>query len=228
MEVYEKSEYRNKQALFEYRSAAGSELGEFLAPKYAQSDEAMVLAIPAGGVPVGLELKRRLEVPFDVCIVRKIQNPWNRESGFGAVNLDGEVLLNEPMKRAMGVTEKVEREEIERVKEELQERNRFFRGDREAADVRGRTVILTDDGLASGYTMMAAAMSVGRRGAARVVAAVPTAPRDAVEMLEKHVDEVYSLHIEYGRGPFAVARAYRNWRDLSREEVAEMLEHPGE
>src|SRR6056297_1443885 len=150
MEVYEKTEYRNTQALFEDRVAAGRELAEFLAPKYGGSKGAMVLAIPAGGVPVGLELKRRLKVPFEVCIVRKIQNPWNRESGFGAVNLDGEVLLNEPMKRAMGVTEKVEREEIERVKEELQERNRFFRGDREAADVRGRTVILTDDGLASG------------------------------------------------------------------------------
>lgn len=225
MDVYEKSEYRNRQALFEDRAEAGRELAEFIAPNYAYREAAIVLAIPSGGVPVGLELKRRLGLPFDVCIVRKIQNPSNRESGFGAVNLDGKVVLNEPMKRAIAVPEKLEREEIERVKKELRERNRFFRGDRAAADVRGRTVILTDDGLASGYTMLAAAMSVAQRGAVRVAVAIPTAPDNALETLAAHVDEVYSLHIQYGRGPFAVARAYKNWRDLSRKEVSEMLKH---
>ncbi|MFW5712239.1 MAG: hypothetical protein ACOCZA_09855 [Spirochaetota bacterium] len=100
--VYEKNEYRDRSALFKDRWEAGWELATVLEGRVSADDRALVLAIPSGGVPVGLQLRERLGLPFDVCIVRKIQNPWNRESGFGAVTLDGRVLLNEEMKQARG------------------------------------------------------------------------------------------------------------------------------
>lgn len=221
--MYEKGEYRDGTALFKDRWDAGRELAAELEGRCADNRQALVLAIPSGGVPVGLQVRDRLGLSFDVCIVRKIQNPWNRESGFGAVTLDGRVLLNQEMKRAIGVRKEIEAEEIARVKAELQERNRVFRGGQAEADVQGRTVILTDDGLATGYTMLAAVMSVRARGAAKVLVAVPTAPIESVEKVVEYADEVYSLHIQYRGGPFAVARAYRNWHDLNREEVVEML-----
>ena len=222
--IIEKAAYRNRSRLFADRLQAGSELAELLAPDLASLEQGLVLAIPSGGVPIGLQLSRRLDLPLDVFIVRKPQIPGNTEAGFGAVTLDGDVLLNQELLSRLGLSQKEIQAEIARVTRELQERNRVFRGGKPHPDVSGKTVILADDGLASGYTMLAAAKAVRSRQASRVIVAVPTAPLSSVQRALEVADAVYSLHIQDRGGSFAVASAYTGWRDLSREEVAAMLD----
>jgi predicted phosphoribosyltransferase len=222
--IIEKAAYRNRSGLFTDRFQAGSELAELLAPDLAGLEQGLVLAIPSGGVPIGLQLSRRLDLPLDVFIVRKPQIPGNTEAGFGAVTLDGDVLLNQELLSRLGLGQKEIQAEIARVTRELQERNRVFRGGKPHPDVCGKTVILADDGLASGYTMLAAAKAVRSRQASRVIVAVPTAPLSSVQRALEVADAVYSLHIQDRGGSFAVASAYTGWRDLSREEVAAMLD----
>lgn len=221
--LHEITQYRNKHRLFADRHEAGQILAEMLAPEYAGLDSGIVLAIPSGGVPLGIEIARRLLLPRDLLIVRKLQIPGNTEAGFGAMGLDGKRFLNEDLLRHLRLND----EQIERqtalVREELKERNRLFRGGRPPPDLTGRTVILTDDGLASGSTMMAAADSTRRLGAARIVVAVPTGLLDSIEKVGPLVDEVYCANLlDYW--PFAVANAYRRWHDLSRQEVLALLE----
>ncbi len=218
--IIENPEFRDRTEIFFDREEAGNYLAGVLA-EY-RGKEAVVLAVPSGGVPVGLAVASRLNLPFDLLIIRKIPVPGNPEAGFGAVSLEGDMVLNEPMVRRLALTSG----EIERlagpVKEELQRRNRLFREDRPWPDLKGRTVILADDGLASGYTMMAAARMVRRRRPAAVVVAVPTAPLHTVQMLTRYVDLIVCPNIRTGPY-FAVAEAYQNWYDLSREEVVSLL-----
>jgi putative phosphoribosyl transferase len=180
------------------------------------------MAIPSGGVPIGLAISSHLGLPFDLIIIRKIPVPGNTEAGFGAVSLDGDMILNEPMVRMLGLSA----EEIETlampVRAELILRNRIFREDRPWPDLKGKVVILADDGLASGYTMMTAARMVRRRGPERIVVAVPTASLGTVRLVAQDVDMIVCPNIRTG-GHFAVAEAYRNWHDLSKEEVVGML-----
>jgi predicted phosphoribosyltransferase len=208
--------------MFKDRFEAGQALGAFMAPEYQGLERSIVLAIPAGGVPVGLELSRGLQLPLDCLIIRKIQIPGNTEAGFGAVASGGEPILNQELIRRLGLNQGEIDDQIEKTRQELAVRDRLFRGNRELPDLSGMTVILTDDGLASGFTMLAAIETVRQRGGQRVVVAVPTAPLSSVRRVEQAADEVVSLHIQQG-GPFAVANAYQHWYDLSREEVVELL-----
>ena len=138
---------------------------EFTWPEpWSSFAERMRLSWPSlGGVPVGLAVSSRLGLPFDLLIIRKIPIPGNTESGFGAVSLEGDMVLNDPMVRMLRLSPREIFELAEPVHEELRARNRIFREDRPWPDVRGRTVIIVDDGLASGYTMMTAARMVRRR-----------------------------------------------------------------
>lgn len=220
--VHEQPENRAKSGIFRDRNDAGEHLARMLHPFFAGDPEGVVLAVPSGGVPVGLVLGRRLDLPFDIILVRKIQIPWNTEAGFGAIAFRGEALLNKQMVDALGLSEEQIREQTEKTRHELKERNSTFRGDRPPPDLTGKSAILADDGLASGYTMLAALQTVRELGASRIVLALPTAPRRSVEHVAPYADSVYAVQIKEG-GPFAVAEAYRNWRDLSRDEVAGML-----
>jgi len=221
--ILEKTEYRDKNCLFEDRTQAGIELAEFLAPQYANAENCMVLAVPAGGVPVGVELKKRLTLPFDIFLVRKAQIPWSTEAGFGAVTLHGEIVLNDKLIEGIGLSEKDQEKQINKVKAELYKRNRLFRGEVSMPQIEGKDIILTDDGLASGFTILTAVKSLRRQNARHITIAVPTAPIKAVRKLAESVNTVCSLHIQYNRSPFAVASAYRNWKDLSNEEVEKLL-----
>lgn len=221
--VHEQSENRAKSGIFRDRNDAGHHLARMLHPFFAGDQRGVVLAVPSGGVPVGLVLSRDLGLVFDIILVRKVQIPWNTEAGFGAIAFRGEALLNKQMVDSLGLSEEQIREQIEKTRRELEERNSAFRGDRPPPDLTGKTAILTDDGLASGYTMLAAMQTVRELGANRIVLALPTAPHRSVEHVAPYADSVYAVQIKEG-GPFAVAEAYRNWRDLSREEVANMLQ----
>ena len=203
--------------LFETRVDAGRQLADEVM-RLGIREPALVLAIPRGGVPVGLPIALALGAPLDVIIPRKIPIPWDPEAGLGAVTAEGTIVLNEELVPLLGLSQ----QEIERlaraVQEEIQRRTRVYRGDRPPPDVAGKAVLLTDDGLASGLTMIAAIRSVRKGGPARVIVAVPAAPRSSLRRVEPEADEVICL-VEQERGPFAVASYYREFPELSDEEV---------
>ncbi|MCW4019629.1 MAG: phosphoribosyltransferase family protein [Candidatus Bathyarchaeota archaeon] len=220
--VTEEPAYRDRTFIFNDRFHAGKLLAEKLR-KYAGKRNVALLAVPAGGVPVGYIVARELGIKMDVIVVRKIQIPWNTEAGFGAVTWDGETVLNEHLVRRLNLTDKTIEYSISKTKRIVEERLRRFRGDEPLPDLKGKTVILVDDGLASGFTMLAAARSVRRSKPRKIVVAVPTASLRAVELLSPEADEIACLNIR--SGPlFAVADAYKNWYDLADEEVVEVLQ----
>ncbi len=219
-EIIEDINLRDREPVFDNREEAGERLAERLAG-YRGTD-AIVLAIPSGGVPVGLVVADRLGLPFDLLIIRKIPIPGNTEAGFGAITLEGDLLLNEPLVADLGLSGAEIERQAAPVRAELRARNKLFREDRPLPELAGRTVLLVDDGLASGYTMLAAVRLVARRRPAKTVIAVPTASRRTVERLAPEVDRIVCPNIRTGR-IFAVASAYRDWYDLSRQEVLELL-----
>lgn len=217
--LYEKS-LTNMIYVFEDREDAGRMLAKKL--KSFKGKEPIILAIPSGGLPVGYAVARELNIPMDVIIPRKIQIPYNPEAGFGAVAPDGSTILNEPLVRELGLTGEETKILAEQVLEEIERRNRKFRGDRPFPNLIGKTVILVDDGLASGYTMLAAIKSVKKQKPKGILVAVPTAPLSSARLVASQVDQLICLNIR--RGPFfAVADAYQKWYDLKDGEVMEYI-----
>src|SRR5436190_22031757 len=174
------------------RTDAGRQLAEELL-SYAGRDDAIVLALPRGGVPVVFEVAQRLGVPLDVFVVRKLGVPGHEELAMGAIASGGIRVLNEDvlyvLPDAQSIVEMVTA--IER--EELQRRERDYRGDRPAPEVRGRTVILVDDGLATGATMRAAAAALRQQGAAKIIVAVPVGAPGTCHEIRSVADEVVCL-----------------------------------
>jgi len=219
--VIDEPAYRNRKFVFKDRLHAGELLANKL-QNHIYERNVQLLAIPAGGVPVGYVVAKKLNVPFDVILVRKIQIPWNPEAGFGAVVWDGTVLLNEMLVSQLRLTTQLIRWCVSRTQEAIQKRLEKFRGNKPFPDLRNKTVTLIDDGLASGFTMLAAVKSVGKQNPESVVVAVPTASKSAVELVAPNVDKLICLNVR-GGPIFAVADAYQKWYDLSDEEVIELL-----
>jgi len=219
--VFDEPAYRNRGCVFRDRVHAG----ELLATKlrnHVLGEDVQLLAIPAGGVPVGCTVARRLSAPFDVIVVRKVQIPWNTEAGFGAVSWDGSVVLNEALILRLGLTDEVIHRAISQAREVIRERALKFRGDESPPNLENKVVVIVDDGLASGYTMLSAVKSVYGRGPKRTIVAVPTASTSAVDLVAPNVDALICLNIRAGP-VFAVADAYQQWHDLSDEEVLKFL-----
>lgn len=223
-EIIEEPGLRNKTSVFEDRYHAGNLLAEKI--KDYKGKDAFIFAIPAGGVPLAAVLSKRLNLPFDVLVVRKIHIPWNREAGFGAISWDGTILFNESILDLLGL----KREEIERCifeeKEEIEKRLKMFRGDKPFPDIQGKTVIVVDDGIASGFTMLVAISSLKKKEPKRIIVAVPTASMSAIQMIRNEADKIFCLNIREGR-TFAVADAYKLWYDLENEEVVEIMMEAG-
>ena len=210
------------ETIFLNRSDAGKRLAEKLLD-FGGSD-ALVLAIPRGGVPVGFEVAQRLSAELDVIVPRKIPIPWNPEAGLGAVTADGTTVVNEPLARELGLTDDEVNAEAEEVRQEVARRTeRYRRGDRPFPRIGVRPVILVDDGLASGYTMLAAIDSLKRYGPHSIVVAVPVASAGAARLVSPHVDRLVVLTVS-SQLPFAVADFYAEWRDLTDEEVVSCLD----
>ena len=208
------------QAIFENRRDAGKQLAEKLGEYRDQS--VVVLAIPNGGMPVGYEVASALNAEFDLIICRKIPIPLNPEAGFGAIADDGTMILNEEVVGKIGLSPQQIEDEASKVRAEIKRRSLLYRGDRPLARVSGKTVILADDGLASGFTMMAAVESVRQRRPKEVVVAVPCASAVALQQVEKVAHKIVTCAI--GSEPrFAVADFYRHWRDLKDDEVIRYL-----
>ena len=211
---------RDKRFVFEDRAHAGRLLAEQL--RDCQGTDAYILGIPAGGVPVAAVIAERLQLPLDVLVVRKIHIPWNREAGFGAISWDGTTLFNEPLLQQLQLTPDEIEHCIEEEKAEIEKRVRLFRGQKPFPDLRNKTVIVVDDGLASGFTMLVALDSVRKQQPKEVVVAVPTASMHAIHLVRATADNVFCLNIRTGR-LFAVAEAYSNWYDLNNDKVVEIL-----
>ena len=205
--------------MYRDRRDAGRRLAEHL---LTYRHNAIVLAIPRGGVPVGYEVAKRLEVPLDLIVPRKLPIPSEPEAGFGAIAPDGTIVLNERLVAYYGITAKDIENVSQEVLAEIRRRIREYRGNRPLPDLKNKNVIVVDDGLASGFTMVAAVRAIRREKPKRVIVAVPCSPESSVERLEKEADEVISLAVQ-PYGPFAVASYYESFPDLTDDEVKSLL-----
>jgi predicted phosphoribosyltransferase len=190
-------------------------LGEF------KATDSLILAIPSGGIPVGLAIAKELNLALESAVVSKITLPWNTEAGYGAVAFDGTVRINEALLPHLRLTERQMAEGLEKTRQKVERRVKKFRGDRPWPEFSGRTAILVDDGLASGFTLLVAVEAVRRLGSGKIVIAVPTGSADRVRKVAREVDALYCANIREGWG-FAVAEAYQRWFDLEEEEAARL------
>jgi predicted phosphoribosyltransferase len=205
---------------FRDRSDAGRALAAKLAA-YAHRPDVLVLALPRGGVPVAHEVARVLRAPLDVFLVRKLGVPGHEELAMGAVATGGVRVLNESVVAGLGIPPYVIDAVTAWEQEELTRRERLYRGDRPPPDVRGRTVILVDDGLATGATMHAAIRALREQHPGRIVVAVPTAAPETCEELKTEVDDVICATTPE---PFhAVGLWYENFSQTTDEEVRDLL-----
>ncbi|MFN3531625.1 MAG: phosphoribosyltransferase [Candidatus Brocadia sp.] len=210
--------------IFEDRRDAGRRLAKAIAKRDYRNQPLVVLGIPRGGVVVADEVAETLSLsaPLDVVIVRKIRAPYQPELGIGAV-VDGDNIsvINEELVRALGVSSDYLDSEINCQREEIERRLRVYRGDRPAPEVTGKTVIVIDDGIATGYTFRAALEGLRRRNPARLVAAAPVAARDSVDMLSAFADETVFLSTPVSF--FSVGTWYRDFDQVSDEEAVSIL-----
>ena len=182
----------------------------------------MVLAIPAGGVPVAAPIAGRLALPLDLAVVSKITLPWNPEMGYGAVAFDGSVHVNDWLVRQCGLSEAQVEAGVARTREKVARRSAELREGRSYAAVGGADAVLVDDGLASGFTMRAAVAAVRSAGAATITVAVPTAHESAARAIAGSVEAIYCPNVCAG-DRFAVADAYKAWSDVEEETVRAIL-----
>lgn len=222
--VHELPRLRDAIGVFADRRDAGRQLAGMLAA-YRDSD-ALVLGIPAGGVPVAAEVARGLHLPLEVAVVSKVLLPWTTEAGYGAVAFDGSVWLNPEYVDYYGLDEATVAAGVQAAREKVERRLRRFRGERPLPPLSGRPVILVDDGLAAGSTLRAAILALRKAGANHIVVAVPTGHLDSVLAIAPAVEALYCANIRGGR-QFAVAEAYRQWRDVEEDEVAAILDEFG-
>lgn len=202
------------------RREAGQVLAERLM-SFSDDPEAVVLALPRGGVPVAFEVATSLRLPLDVVVVRKLGVPGHRELAMGAIASGGIRVLDRELVRVLGIGEDDIAETARHELEELQRRERAYRGDREALDVEGTVAIVVDDGIATGSTMKAALSAVRRRGPAKLIAAVPVASRSGCDALAEVADEVVCATTPE---PFrAVGQWYRQFDQTTDDTVTELL-----
>lgn len=208
------------ELIFRDREDAGRRLAEELRG-YAGRDDVVVLALPRGGVPVARRIADALGAPLDVLLVRKLGAPFQPELALGAVATGGVRILNEELLGQVPVPDEELEEVTAREREELERRERAYRGDREPVPVEGRTVILVDDGVATGSTLRAAIRSLRKRAPARIVAAVPVAPAGSAASLAEEVDEL--VCVQTPTSFFGISQWYERFPQLSDEAVRELL-----
>lgn len=204
------------------RTEAGRALAAVLTPRYAGRADVLVLGLPRGGVPVAYEIAIALDSPLDVFVVRKLGLPGHEEFGIGAIASGGVRIVDESVLRAYGVDQEMLGRITERERRELERRERSYRDDRPFPVVRDRTVILVDDGLATGSTMRAAVAALKVESPRAIVIAVPVGARETCQAMAQIVDDLVCLMTPE---PFyAVGLWYENFDQTEDEEVHELLE----
>lgn len=203
------------------RRDAGRQLARKLT-NYAGHPDAFVLALPRGGVPVAYEVSQALHIPMDVLIVRKLGLPGQEELAIGAIASGGIRVLNQDVINYLQVDQEVIDRVTEREQVELRRREQQYRGNHSPPDARDRTVILIDDGLATGASMLAAVRGIRTQNPARIVVAVPTAAPQAMDLLQQEADEVA---VVMSPEPFdGVGKWYRDFSQTTDEEVRTLLQ----
>ena len=206
---------------FRDRTDAGQQLAKRLS-RFADRSDVVVLALPRGGVPVGYEVARALHAPLDVFLVRKLGLPGHEELAMGAIATGGVRVVNDEVVRRLGVPEAMIDEVAAEELKELKRRERSYRADRSAPNVKDRTVILVDDGLATGSTMRAAVAALRLLHPAWIVVAVPVGAADTCATLAEEADEVVCVSMPE---PFyAVGSWYEDFGQTSDEEVRALLD----
>ncbi len=220
MRVIVNSEFEELVFVFSDRLDAGVKLANWLRSLSVRGD--LVYAIPAGGVPVGYVVAKTLGTKLDVLMCRKLLIPWNREAGFGAVSPDGSYFYDEVLAEDLALTPAEISRAVDEQLLEVKRRLKLYRCSEEYSPLAGLSAIVVDDGIAAGFTMIAATRFLRKIGASRVIVAVPTCSWESAERVAREADEVYCLNPR--SGPiFAVADAYKEWRDLSDRDVLEIL-----
>lgn len=218
--IVDLADLRERRGVFADRRDAGAQLGRLL--EGALGPDAVIAAVPAGGVPVAVAAAEQLEVALDVVVVSKVTLPWNTESGYGAVAFDGTVRLNEQLLRQLNLDQDEVQRGIASTRAKVERRVARFRSVIPPIVLSGKQVVLVDDGVASGFTLQVAAEAVRRAGPSQVAIAVPTGHLESLVRMRGEVDAMYCANVRSGWS-FAVASAYRRWRDVDEEEVLQVL-----
>jgi len=220
---------------YESRFQAGEILADLIVEKgnslkdnlLKNTNKFFCFAIPNGGVPVAEGFCSKLDIKYDILIVRKIKIPYNTEAGFGAVTTDGTILINESLLNQLSLSEKAVKDSIVLTKEEISERLKFYNKisiseDFYRKNIENKQIIIIDDGLASGFTMLAAVSMIKKYNPRKIFVAIPTAPLRTVKKIEVVVDDLFCPNIRDVLW-FAVADAYKNWYDVPETEVLDMI-----
>jgi predicted phosphoribosyltransferase len=206
---------------FRDRAHAGRFLGEQLG-KYAERSDVIVVGLPRGGVPVAYEIARTLGLPMDIFLVRKLGVPGREELAMGAIGSGGVTVINHEVTDMLGITQPVIDAAAARERQEIERRDLMYRGGRPVPDFSGKTVIVTDDGLATGSTMLAAVRALRRQGVDRIVAAVPVAAPETCAAVAAEVDEIVCAMRPHGFT--AVSLWYDDFSQTTDREVQDLLE----
>jgi putative phosphoribosyl transferase len=207
--------------LFKDRADAGRRLAGEL-PGYGGRTDVIVLGLPRGGVPVAFEVAKALKAPLDIFLVRKLGVPGQKELAMGAIAPGGVWVLNRDVVQALNISDEIIEAIAAEEQQELERREQAYRGDRPKPDVRGRTVILVDDGLATGASMRAAVIALRAQEPAGIIVAVPTAAPETCEALKDEVDEIVCVATPQ---PFlGIGASYEEFSQMTDEEVRELIE----
>ena len=206
--------------IFEDRTEAGKRLAKKLTRFHGT--DTLIITIPKGGVPVAATVAHHLQLPWNVIVSRRLPIPFNPKAGFGAVTADGTVALNENMIHGLALRKDQIADTINQVKDDAVRIEKLYSHEKPKTDVSGKAVILIDDGVASGYTMVAAIKSLRAQGAGKIIAAVPVASRSAAAMIEEEADECV-FEIISPSIPFSIADFYLIWPSLSDEDIFPIL-----
>lgn len=206
--------------LYKDRKDAGQKLAEKLT-KYSK-DKPIIVALPRGGVVLGYEVAKKLKAPLDIIVARKLGAPFHPEFGIGAIAPNGVHILNIDLIRSLGVTEHELEKIIERETREMERRLELYRKDSPPLDLNNKTVILIDDGLATGVSTRAAVVSIKQMEPRKIILAVPVSPPDTADQFRKEVDEFICL--SEPAGFYAVGAYYENFDQTTDDEVLDLLE----
>ena len=207
--------------IFPNRAEAGRQLASHL-EKYANREDVIVLGVPRGGVPIAFEVATALHLPLDVFVLRKLGVPGHEELAFGAIGSGGVRVLDKEIVEAAGLSDLAIEYVTKAESAELARREQIYRGGRPPLDVLGKTVILVDDGIATGSSLRAGVRALRQMQPAAVVIAAPVAPRSAVIRLRREVDDVVCVAIP--EGFHGVGQFYKDFSQVSDEEVNELLD----
>ena len=210
--------------MFANRIEAGRKLAEKL-KAYTGKPDVIVLGVPRGGVPVAFEVATALKAPLDILVLRKLGVPWQEELAFGAIAQGDVRVLDRRIMEMLGLTPSEVEKVAAKEKVELERREKAYRGDRPPLDVRGRTVVLVDDGIATGSSMRAAIAALRQMGPARIVLAVPVAPPSTCERLRAEVDDL--VCVDMPESFYAIGQFYLNFSPGEDREVPDLLDGSG-